>query len=226
MPFSPKTLDFLFENKLHDSKEWYHEHKAIHREYVTEPFAELIEKLAPTMAEIDEKIVCSPKKLSRIYRDTRFSKDKSTFRDNVWCTLSRPRLNGELPGFYIDLSAEGLFYGCGYYCAPKEVMEEIRSMILSGDKAFVKAKRTLDGQSIFALGGDSYKRNHYPNQSPELCDWLNRKSIYAYCLSKDFDMIFGAGLADKLSEEFSKLKPFYDFLIRANDAAEAKKYHK
>ncbi|MGN0666433.1 MAG: DUF2461 domain-containing protein [Huintestinicola sp.] len=217
MPFSSRSLDFLFENKLHDSKQWYQEHKDIYIECVVKPFTEIIEKLAPVMERIDSSMICSPQRISRIYRDTRFSKDKSLFRDNIWLTVSRPKPERfhDLPCFYVDISGDGVSYGCGYYSASKEVMDELRQMILSNDKMFTKAKKSFENQSIFTLDGDAYKRNHFPEQPPELCRWLNLRNIYAHSFTNDFDLIFSDRLADKIAEELPLLEDFYKLLITA-----------
>ena len=78
--FSPTGLDFLIENRFNNSKEWFHEHKHIYDEYVLKPLAQLSVDMADTIAAMDDRIVTAPKinkTLSRIYRDTRFSKDKN-----------------------------------------------------------------------------------------------------------------------------------------------------
>ena len=89
MPFSQETLDFLFENRMHDSKAWYQEHKADYKRYVAEPFSEFILTLAPTMLAIDDAFPVNPKRFSRLYKDARFSKGGPIFRDNVWCMFAR-----------------------------------------------------------------------------------------------------------------------------------------
>ena len=120
MNITPQALDFLFENRLKDSKEWYKEHKDIHTKLVVEPFREFVVNITPYMNEIDPAIICNPKKISRIYRDARFSKDKSIFKDNQWCCFmnsERKELYEGLPSFFFDFSPRGFKYCCGYYKA-------------------------------------------------------------------------------------------------------------
>lgn len=97
MAFSEKSLAFLFENRMHDSRAWYQEHKTQYQQYVAQPCKALIQQVQPYLAQIDPQISCTPRCMSRIYRDTRFSKDKSLFRTSFWCTFSRPRDGGEYP---------------------------------------------------------------------------------------------------------------------------------
>lgn len=92
MLFSNEALEFLYINRLNDSREWYNEHKPEYRRLIIEPMTRLIDELTPTVLSIDPELDCTPKIgrcISRLYRDTRFSKDKSLYRDVVWCTFSQ-----------------------------------------------------------------------------------------------------------------------------------------
>lgn len=218
MNFSARSLDFIFENMLNDSKVWFSEHKEEYRQCIVLPFQELIEKLTPTMLEIDRKLICDPKKLSRIYRDARYAKGKSIFRDYVWYTFSRTRdMYKSLPGFYFSISPNGFDYGCGYYYASTESMEEIRSLILKGDKSFSAALKAYKGQQVFSLGGDMYKRDRFPDASPERKEWLNRRSIFLSCESKDFELLFSDKLAEKIAADFKAIAPVYQLFMKAEE---------
>lgn len=218
--FSEKTLEFLFENRLHDSKEWYHEHKDLQKKYVTEPFTELIAKLEPTMAIIDLRIDCNPKRISRIYRDVRFTKDKSTYRDNMWCTFGAPKAEShELPSFYFGVSPRGYDYGLGYYSADRYTMEAVREMILENNKSFREAKKAYNSQNKFVFGGELYKRNRFPEQPPENCEWLNRKNIFFFYSNSDVKPLFQENLYKEVAADYLTLAPVYKFLVNAEERA-------
>ncbi len=218
MPFSKKTLDFLLENRLNDSKVWYQEHKEDYKQYVAEPFSEFITSLQSTMNEIDSEIICNPKRFSRLYRDARFSKGGSIFRENVWCSFERRSEQFEsLPSFYFDLSPNGFEYGCGYYMASTATMNVLRNMILKNDKAFQAAINAYESQNTFQLSGDLYKKNRYPDQSERFCNWLNRKSIYLFCRSTDINRLSSADLADEISQDYKKIAPVYHFFMKAQE---------
>ncbi len=225
MPFSQKSLDFLFENRLNDSREWYNEHKHIYKECVTKPFTELLAELAPMFDEIDEKLICAPRCISRVSRDCRFSKDKSLYRDHIWFSVRRPKNERPTPELYFCIEQGGFSYGCGFYAMPKETLEEVRELILSGSSLYKDAAKSLKEQDVFTLDGEMYKRNHYPESSEEDCLWLNRKNLYANCVSNDYNLLFSDKLADKLKEDFPKLKEFYRLLVTADELAAEKKFH-
>ena len=221
MPFSAKSLDFLFENTLNDSKVWFNEHKEDYKQNVVLPFAELVTSLTDTMLEIDGDFICDPKKISRLYRDARYSKGKSIFRDYVWYSFSRSREAYDHPGYYFSISPNGFDYGCGYYAASTETMNILRGLILSGDKTAKAALKAYKEQSVFELYGEMYKRDHYPDESPEKRDWLNRRQIGVSCESKDFQLLFSDRLAEKVAADFKAIAPVYKLFITATEKNKA-----
>lgn len=221
MPFSPRTLDFLFENRLNDSRVWFNEHKDEYNEFVAKPFKEFTEVVTPAVKEIDELI--SYIKISRIYRDARYAKGKSVFRDNMWCTFSRGRdLYKSLPAFYFDVSGNGFEYGCGYYVASADTMNDMRELILSDSPYFTAALDAFENQDTFTLYGDMYKRNRYPDESPEKQNWLNRKTIGLSAHSTDWDMLFSDKLAEKIVSDFAAIAPVYDFFMKTEELSAEK----
>lgn len=219
MPFSQKTLDFLTENRFRDDKTWFEEHRKEYNNFVLNPMKELVIALAPTVYEIDDSLICEPKmngSISRIYRDTRFSLDKSLFRDVQWCSFIRQKgLYHGWPAFFFELSPYGMRYGCGYYEASPKTMECVRKLILAKDASFRKALKSYKGQKDFVLDGAKYKRSRYPEQPEELKNWLDRKSLCMIHSNDNFELLFSETLAETVAEAFLSLKPFYDLLIKA-----------
>ena len=220
MLFSEEAVGFLFENHTRDSKEWFREHKAEYHRLIEEPFGELIEALASIMYDIDEKIVCDPKKISRLYKDARYNKGGPIFRESVWCSLKRPRDKNEyhpMPEFYFYISTHGFGYGCGYYKTERDSMDEMRKMILAGSDKFKRAKKALSANSKFVLFGDEYKCDHYPQASREDALWLNKKSIGASFDSDDPKLLFNVGLLDTVCGDLASLGDVYRFFIAAEE---------
>lgn len=223
--FSPKTLDFLFENRLHDSKEWFEEHKEDYKQLVFEPLRFLSEALGAHMLLIDQNFITESrvdKTISRIRRDTRFSHDKSLYRDNMWLIFKRGKLYGtEVPGMYFEISNQGFSYGCGFYEASTACMNIMRERILAGDKLFQKARESYEQQSVFQLVGNCYKKPHYLDQPEELRVWLERRGISVTTESKDFELLFSDRLSEKLAVDFQLLKPVYHFFLNVACDAQA-----
>lgn len=218
MAFSQKTLDFLFENRIHDSREWFQEHKDIYQKELILPFKQLVADLSPTVLEIDSEFVTEPrvgKTIARVWRDTRFSKDPALYRDNLWLTFRRGgKTDGaEYPGLYFGISPDGFSYGGGFYHASTKYMETMRELILEGDPKFQKASRAYRSQSIFQMEGECYKKPHFSDQPKASQEWLERRGISFNAHSHDMELLFSAKLADKLMEDFKLLAPIYQFLL-------------
>ena len=219
MPITAKTLDFLVENRLQNSREWYAGHKAEFREAVLSPMVELTERLTPYVSEIDPLLITEPKVdkcISRVYRDTRFSRDKSLYRDVMWCVFMRDKKAYTCPpAFVLEFSPDGFRYGCGYYDAPAKTMEAIRGLILSDDKDFMAAQRAYESQSVFAMEGELYKRSRFLEEPPKKRQWLDRRGIAFMHNSKDFSLLFSEGLSERVGQDFMLLAPIYRFFCKA-----------
>lgn len=214
-----ETLDFLFENRLRNSGKWFHAHKEEYTRLVLEPLRQLVMDLTPCMLDIDPRLVTEPrvdKTICRIWRDTRFSRDKSLYRDNMWIIFKRDRMHSTVvPGLYVEISPEGFNYGCGFYDASSEYMATLRSLILAGDPVFQKAREAYSGQAVFQLEGDCFKRPRYPDQPQELREWLERRNLCFTADSTDFRRLFSADFAESLAWDFRLLAPVYSFLLKA-----------
>jgi len=216
MPFSQSTIEFLVENRLQDSRDWFRENKDRYNRVLLEPFIELVNSLAPIMLKIDPHLITEPRvdrTLSRVNRDTRFSKDKSLYRDNMWLVFMREKkLYDGLPGFYFDLGPWGFSYGMGYYQASTVSMESIRRLIIADSPAFLKANKLFRNQDVFQMEGDLYKRSKYPDMPEHLRFWLDRKSISFNHHNNDEELMYSDRLATVLADGFRLLAPIYDFL--------------
>lgn len=224
MPITKETLDFLIENRIQNSRSWFAEHKEQYQKQVRVPLLELAERLEPCVREIDPEIVTIPSKvISRVNRDTRYTKDKSLYRDTMWYTYCRDKKVYDSPcGLVTEISPMGFHYGCGYWKAPAPVMEAMRELILANDPAFRKAQRALEKHPELHVDGERYKRSRYPEQPEKLRSWLDLKSIYVMCYSKDFDLLFSDELYLTLTAGFRSLQPIYAFLRKAEEKARAR----
>lgn len=221
--FSPQTFDFLMENRFMNSKEWFHEHKSIYDEHVLKPLTELAIEMAPAMEMMDPTIVTIPKinkVLSRIYRDTRFSKDKSLFRESMWLSYKKDKKEyPHYPEFFVVMNPQMLLFGCGYYWMQPKTMEKVRELVLSAHPAYKKAQKAYDRQSVFRMEGDYYKRTKYPDETEKKREWLDKKNICFTHYSTDFSLVFSDELGDYLCRNLVLMKDVYDFLILAENMA-------
>ncbi len=217
--FTPQMLDFLMENHLNNSKPWYEAHKPQYHSLVVQPFHALVTELAPVMLDIDPQLVVIPSRvLSRVRRDTRFTKNKDLYRDHAWLTFRHPKQHiGNSLCYYFEITQEGWGYGVGYYDIPSAVREEYRQMILHHDATYLAARKALETLPCFTLYGDSYKRPPFPDAPADDQNWLNRKNIGASFFSEDFTALFDGDFYDIMVDRLIRIAPFYYFLRTAED---------
>lgn len=223
MNLTPQALDFLFENRIKDSKPWYREHKELHKQLVVEPFREFVSNMQPYIDKIDPNLSCNPKHISRIYRDTRFTKDKSIFRDHVWYGFMHGKeLYEGYPCYYFEFSPEGFTYGCGYYKAGTKTMEAVRELVLKHDKSYLALKKLMKKHKEYIFYSNPYKKNHFPDAPEEDLPFLNIRDFAVSVNSRDFDLLFSDSkvLAEAIGNKFLEMKPIYDFLMKAESTVQ------
>lgn len=213
--FNAEGLKFLFENKMNNSKEWYDNQKSDYKNYIYNPFVSLIEEISPAMREIDSQFITTPSKMiSRVRRDTRFSKDKTLYRDNAWFVFLRDKsAMSTSPCYWFEISQSGSSYGVGYYGAQTSSMANMRQLIVDKSPVFKSALDCYQSQSQFVIGGEMYKRSKFPEQPDNLKQWLDRKNIYFESVQTDYKLAFSEELPSTLVNGFKLLKPIYDFLM-------------
>jgi len=214
--FSPKTFDFLINLEFNNNKAWFEENKPIYLEYVVKPFKELIKALSEYMLSIDPEFDTRAevsKTISRIYRDIRFSKDKSPYRSSVWLTFKRANRDWKLdPCFFFEITPSVCRYGMGFFVATKETIMRLREVIDEGSEDFKRIVDLYTGQKIYTLEGEKYKKILDKSKTAEELEWYQRKSIHFMCERKINEGIFTSKLAEDLKRDFEILRPFYEFL--------------
>ena len=212
--FTQAGLNFLQDAWINNSKAWFDEHRAIYDNDLVQPFRLLVEQLTPAMLKIDEWFETRPaigKTISRIHRDTRFSKDKSLYRSRLWLTFKRPNRDWkEAPAYFFEISPDCYRYGLGYYCASKQTMDIFREEILNDTEKFLKVIRCV--KKPFELVGESYKRPLIKDE--KISTWYNRKNLAVMVTNNHIEDVLDGNLADKLAKGFKQLLPLYDYLMR------------
>lgn len=221
--FSPEGLDLLIENRLQNSKPFYEEHKDAIKRLVQQPMADLILEISGAMREIDPLFVLVPSKMiSRVRRDTRYTRDKTLYRDHAWCTFCRPK-NGydARPCYYFEVMPDSWGYGAGYYRANPAELAVLRQFVLREDKRFLDAFEAVRRSGKFELYGEEFKRPKFPDAKPEYQPWLNKKNIGLSYSCADFGPLFMGTFVDGMLKDLRAIAPFYHFLCAVHAAAES-----
>ncbi len=214
--FSPKTIEFLINLGLNNNKAWYQEHKKEYNEYLLIPFQSLVISLKDFMLGIDRDFETAPlvdKTISRIYRDVRFSKDKSPYRSNMWLSFKKQVPDWkDSPVFFFELMPESYRYGMGFYQAESGTMANFRSHIDKHPDVFLKAISFFRSENPFELMGEDYKKILDKTKTPEIQKWYQKKNFYIVSIRKFDETLFSGELVKVLIKGFSLLIPLYQYL--------------
>lgn len=219
--FSTDTLEFLFNLSQNNNKTWFDENRDIYNEYLLTPMRYLVMDMSNFILSIDPAINVVPsvgKAISRIHRDTRFSKDKSPYRTNMWISFDRPSKNrSSNPCFFFEITPNAYSYGMGFYTAAPHTMELFRESIDNSPNEFKKAISFYDKQNVFTLEGDKYKRILDKTKPEDILNWYQRKNLFLICNKFTDDTLFSDKLVDELKSGFSMLSDFYLYLCKIRD---------
>lgn len=143
--FKPAALTFFRGLKKNNRKEWFEEHRAEFERDVKMPMLALIDDVDVRLASFIPEIIGSPKRsMFRIYRDVRFSKDKSPYKTHAACWFyhrdAGSGVGGDAAhggaGFYFHLAPEGSFLGGGIWMPPRPALNRIRQSLADDHEGF------------------------------------------------------------------------------------------
>ncbi len=221
--FPEETMQFFLDIRFHNDKAYFAEHKPRYERDVKAVFHAFISELAPAMQEIDPLMEVRPYKcLARIYRDTRFTKDKSPFRDHLWLCFRRaaePR-EGSV-NFFFELGPTTLGWGLGTWGENRPMMEALRRRIAADPSAAAKILENCRlEQNDFGSFGSTWKRMEIPAEVPEsLRSWYAAREIYVGKQHPDMGLVGTSAILDMVRKDFQTLSPLYHLLRGAYDEA-------
>ena len=211
--FTDETVQFFLDLRFHNYTEYFHEHHARYVSDVQQPFYQLIEELSGAAKEIDPHMEIRPHKcLSRIHRDTRFSRDKSPYRDHLWFLFRREGEPREQSVFLFgEFGPDRLDWGMGIWGENKELMEQFRKKLAANPEGNLTL---IDSMSLPArhlgLGGTWYKRMEVPPQiPPRLERWYRARELYVGKVMPEYGWAFSDRVAKEMQKDFLAMAPLY-----------------
>jgi uncharacterized protein (TIGR02453 family) len=215
--FSPDTFQFFADLEENNYKPWFDEHKPIYELEVLQPLKALAVALTPFFHSVDSEMDFRPQKMiSRIYRDIRFSHDKTPYKKHMWLAFQRPVQTSDwmfFPGFYMEIGKEGTSYGMGMFEGQKKVMDRYREQVEYESEHFRKITEGLVEKHDFQIGGEEYKRPLKNELDAYFQPWIQRRGIYLNKSMPVNDGMFSENLVRYMEKEFALLQPLYDFFV-------------
>ena len=202
------TISFLKELKLNNNREWFNENK--------DQFNTIQSQVKIFAQEVNDSLNVSDNiekiKIFRIYRDLRFSKDKTPYKKNIGMAFHRakPELRG---GYYLEISADESFIAVGFWNPNKEDLLRIRKEIEIDGQEF---KRIINQKKIKEIWGDL--RGDEVKTSPkgftshhEYIDLIKKKQFIFIKKLKEKD-ILDEKFQNELVNYFESIRPFFDYM--------------
>ena len=220
--FPAGTIRFLRDLEKNNDRDWFNDNKTRYEENFVDPSLAFIAAMAKPLSKISKQMLAIPKKqggsLMRIYRDTRFSKDKSPYKTNIGIQFRHQSgKDVHAPGFYLHIQPKEVFVGAGVWHPESKLLAAIRSRIDESPKVWTKARDDSAFQEHFALEGESLKRppRGFDPEHPHIED-LKRKDFMAVKRLKE-SAIRSEDFVDQIAASLKASKPLMRFICDAVD---------
>ncbi len=217
--FPKDGIDFLRRLKRNNNRLWFEKHKAEYEADVKLPMQSLIASLHPFFDSFAPEFDVNPKRsLFRIYRDIRFSKDKTPYKTHVAAHfVLRGKPKGiEGSGYYLHIEPGSIFLGGGIYMPDGDQLKKIRRVIagqpktflsIVNSKAFVKRFKKIDGEKLQRVP-QGFEPTH------PMAEWLKLKQFFVGVEWQE-EKCLKAQFVNNIAKVFEEATPLITFL---NDA--------
>jgi uncharacterized protein (TIGR02453 family) len=213
--FGPELFSFLRDLEDHNDREWFNANKDRYENDLLEPALAFVEDFGLRLPAISPYLVADARRqggsLFRIYRDTRFSKDKSPYKTQAGIYFRHERSKeAHAPGLYLHLQPRNVFAGGGIWHADAKTAHAIRTAIAGDPDGWSEAKRGLE-----LARGESLRRvpPAFDKDHPHADD-LKRKDFAAIRRFTQKEATT-TGFLDRYEEACRSFTPLMRFLSRA-----------
>ena len=218
--FEKKTIKFLKELRKNNNREWFKANKTRYEEDVLDVALHFIQTMQDPLAEFAPHFTAVPTRMSgslmRVYRDTRFSKNKLPYKTNIGIQFRHERAKDvHSPGYYVHIDPDEVFIGVGMWRPDSDPLRQIRQRIAARSGEWQRAIEAPAFKRHFKLGGESLMRppKGFDKEHP-LIDDIKRKSFIAVrsmavedCLKPQFQR--------SVETSFKNVSPYMEFLCAA-----------
>ena len=213
--FPKEGLEFLRKLARNNRREWFQPRKQIYESQVKQPMRELVMAVNGEMARFAPEYVTDPDKaIYRIYRDTRFSKDKTPYKTHIAASFHRraPGASGEA-GFYFAISPKNVAVGGGVYMPPPETLRGIRQHLAEHHAEF---RKLIKGRALREQFGelDGEQLTRVPkgfDAAHPAADLVRYKQFFFY-IEMPPDLAGSSQVSGEIVRRFRTVTPFLRFL--------------
>ena len=218
--FEPSFFKFLRELKAHNNRPWFLANKQRYETIVRNPMLDFIGELGPPLRKVSRHLVVdnSPSggSLFRIYRDTRFSKDKTPYKTHVAAHFpSSAGRDVHSPGYYLHLEPGEVYAGGGIWRPEAPVLGQIRDYLTHHPSAWKAALNDKKFKKHCVFEGEKLQRppKGYPPDH-EMIEYLKYKD-FIFGTQFDQNQACSPGFLGKFVESCAAAAPLMEFLAKA-----------
>ena len=215
--FRPDAVDFLADLAQNNDRTWFQARKGEFESLLKELMEAFVAALAEEFDARGLPLQADPKRsIFRIYRDTRFSKDKSPYKTNLGIHFRHERAkDAHAPGFYLHIGPDEVFAGAGMWHPDTQTANRVRLAIVEDPERWRKATRTGGFAKRLELGGDSLKRvPTWADVDHRYADDLRRKDFSGSTRLDRADVV-GSGFVSEYASVCRAAAPLAHFLCDA-----------
>lgn len=218
--FTPELFDFVRELRANNDRDWFQANKARYESAIVESSLAFISDFDARLETISRHFDAIPKRvggsLFRIYRDTRFAKDKTPYKTHVGIHFRhRQAKDVHAPGFYLHLEPDRVFAGAGIWRPGKESLAGIRQAIADDPDGWRAVSEQPPFADRFRLDGERLKRppRGFDADHPAI-EEIKRKDFIGVT-DLDPDAVVADGFVDRFAAICADAGPFVRYLCHA-----------
>lgn len=218
--FGSELFQFLLELQANNNREWFADNKARYERDIKEPLLNFIADFEPHLHSISKHFVADTRanggSMFRIYRDIRFSKDKTPYKTHGAVHFRHEAgKSAHAPGFYLHLGPDEIFAGVGVWRPDTAAVTSIRARIVADAKGWHSALKAPGFAEEFELGGESLKRppRGFDPDHPDIEDLKRKDHVATFSFTEQ--QVTAPGFIDSFAHVCQKASPYAEFLTTA-----------
>lgn len=218
--FTKAAFEFLGELAANNNREWFEQNKPRYEALVREPALDFIDAMIPSLGDFAPHFRADPRKsggsLMRVYRDTRFSNNKTPYKTNIGIQF-RHELAKDVhaPGFYVHIANDECFFAVGCWRPEPDALWKIRSVIAEHPEQWFKARDDKSFRERWVVDGETLSRPPRGFAADHIAiEDLKRKDFAAVAVLSP-EQVIKADFVKVTAQRFAETVPFMRFLCGA-----------
>lgn len=216
--FPREGLEFLKKLAQNNNREWFQQHKETFKKYLEAPAKSFVEAMEMRFEQLLPGSQAVGGKIFRIYRDIRFSKDKTPYKTHIGIcfTEGKSKYDGgcSQPIFYFHLAPPKLTLGAGVHKFSREMLDSYRDAVVDDEKGAELSRVIDEMEGIgYEVKGTHYKRvpHNYDKDHPR-AELLLHNRLYISYTAPLPKVISSPDLVEHSMNEYKKMRPVNEWL--------------